>query len=1045
MALERHLVLNRFFHHLLGAERFDAFKRSLQDCREGADSDGQSHFFHALSGRAGLQVPVEGLAGHDRRILAYEAELARNRRADVFRSFKYFQYLAVLYTELLLDRLTTDPKALLADLNRFKKGSTDFANLPDFEPDELRRTAFFMATGSGKTLLMHVNVRQVLHYLATGNHSEALVRRSDGRREFDSILLITPGEGLSDQHLRDLQDSGLDAARFIEDRSPAGLFGTKVKVIEIHKLAEEASGDGVSVPLAELGDRNLILVDEGRKGTGSEARTWKTRQQTLSRNGFLLEYSATFAQAIGSVARSVRQDLMAEYGKAILFDYSYRHFYADGYGKTFRVLNLKRGRAQQAHELILGGLLVFYQQVRLHESQADALRPYNVEKPLWVLLGTSVSRAKGDKSAAAKQERTDVAEVLAFLKHFLEDDAWAIERIEKTLAGESGFADDETGSDLFQPHLKHLAGQSAVSLYKRICKDLFHGRGALEVWDIKNGGEIGVRVSSGGHKDLPYFAVINIGDVPDFLDHVEQTVKLPVKEDRFTGSLFDEISRATSPIYMLVGAKKFIEGWSSWRVSSMGLLNVGKGEGSQVIQLFGRGVRLKGKDMSLKRSSTTVASAAPDGLLNLETLYIFGWNADYLQIFREMIEREELSKELPLLKVEHMRRWPDWLYVPERPSGCDWKEETWVLDGTGPNISLDLRPQVATVSGDGGRPTMAAGLAGQTVAVSFAKPPYSDLIDFDRVYSDLLEYKALHGLEHVFVPRPAVRSVLENRCDVQMLKEDAVDPVQLETAARQALRSYLERFARQKEREYDGEHAVPGFVDRETQVVREYSVIVYGTDSGSQLLKDIEQILQRPLKDLLKTYDEQLPRLYLDWHLFNPILIQGATDEWKEKVFVSPPALGPSEQQLVRDLKDFWAKNHQQARFKNVDVCLLRNLPKVGIGLFHGSGFYPDFILWTRNRATKEVKVLFLDPHGLHHGGLKANEDRFLAVEKLGALGDTVAFKKRKIRLAGSILAPASTQLKSIPDAGKLTWDDIERMHPVLRQLVPYVERLMGY
>ena len=38
----------------------------------------------------------------------------------------------------------------------------------------------------------------------------------------------------------------------------------------------------------------------------------------------------------------------------------------------------------------------------------------------------------------------------------------------------------------------------------------------------------------------------------------------------------------------------------------MGLMNVGKGEGAQIIQLFGRGVRLKGYDMSLKRSGRTV-------------------------------------------------------------------------------------------------------------------------------------------------------------------------------------------------------------------------------------------------------------------------------------------------------------------------------------------------------------------------------------------------------------------------------------------------------
>jgi hypothetical protein len=70
---------------------------------------------------------------------------------------------------------------------------------------------------------------------------------------------------------------------------------------------------------------------------------------------------------------------------------------------------------------------------------------------------------------------------------------------------------------------------------------------------------------------------------------------IEVREDRFTPSLFGEIDRTGSRVNVLVGAKKFIEGWSSWRVSAMGLLNIGKGEGPQVIQLFGRGVRLKGK------------------------------------------------------------------------------------------------------------------------------------------------------------------------------------------------------------------------------------------------------------------------------------------------------------------------------------------------------------------------------------------------------------------------------------------------------------------
>ena len=79
----------------------------------------------------------------------------------------------------------------------------------------------------------------------------------------------------------------------------------------------------------------------------------------------------------------------------------------------------------------------------------------------------------------------------------------------------------------------------------------------------------------------------------------------------FAGSLFHKINKPHSTVHLLIGSKKFTEGWSSWRVSTMGLMNVGRGEGAQIIQLFGRGVRLKGYGLSLKRSGKT---QLPEGL-----------------------------------------------------------------------------------------------------------------------------------------------------------------------------------------------------------------------------------------------------------------------------------------------------------------------------------------------------------------------------------------------------------------------------------------------
>lgn len=248
MNIERSLVLNHYLHSLFGVERFEDLRRALREQEEGPGPDGHSRFFHVLVGRSDLQLDPQTLSQYDQRVMEYEARLAKSRRSEPFKAFKYFQYLALLYTEIFLDRVTENPETFLHELKTFRTGKAGFTDIPDFSTDDLRRLAFFMATGSGKTLLLHVNIWQVLHYLKAGKHPQALVTRSDGRAEFDNILLITPGEGLSAQHLLEFEDSGLEAGRFQRGNHQGGLFGPHVQVIEIHKLADEPWGEGVSCP-----------------------------------------------------------------------------------------------------------------------------------------------------------------------------------------------------------------------------------------------------------------------------------------------------------------------------------------------------------------------------------------------------------------------------------------------------------------------------------------------------------------------------------------------------------------------------------------------------------------------------------------------------------------------------------------------------------------------------------------------------------------------------------------------------------------------------
>ena len=87
---------------------------------------------------------------------------------------------------------------------------------------------------------------------------------------------------------------------------------------------------------------------------------------------------------------------------------------------------------------------------------------------------------------------------------------------------------------------------------------------------------------------------MNIGDTSGLMKSCEQKGIIISNEEFVSESLFRHINTPNSKIKILIGSRKFTEGWNSWRVSTMGLINFAKGEGSQAIQLFGRGVRLKG-------------------------------------------------------------------------------------------------------------------------------------------------------------------------------------------------------------------------------------------------------------------------------------------------------------------------------------------------------------------------------------------------------------------------------------------------------------------
>jgi len=426
------LVLNQWLLSLFNVKRFEDLAEHLRNMAlEGLDENNIHHFHHALTAQLFnlTQLPTELLLEYDQNIVKHTQRLNERRitHGEEPIVWKYFQYLTLLFTEIYLDRYFRDPLALLRELNT----QVALYNADKPEPDQvtpfdetaeawpqINKLAYWMATGSGKTLLMHANILQYQH---------ALTQHGRGR-ELNRTLLLTPNEGLSQQHLREFQTAGIDAELFNKDGR--GLFsGRAVEILEVTKLREEMGEKTIAIDAFE--GNNLVLVDEGHRGaSGGEDGAWMRYRNALCEKGFSFEYSATFGQAVKG-----KPKLTEVYAKSTLFDYSYRYFYGDGFGKDYQILNLDEGTQQNHLELYLVAcLLSFFQQQRLYREQGATFRPFNIEKPLWIFVGGSVT------ATLPKQDAADIVAILQFFGRYVANRSGSIARIQAVVRRSKGHA-----------------------------------------------------------------------------------------------------------------------------------------------------------------------------------------------------------------------------------------------------------------------------------------------------------------------------------------------------------------------------------------------------------------------------------------------------------------------------------------------------------------------------------------------------------------------------------------------------------------------------
>lgn len=963
---QQRLALVDYFRYVFGVKDINEpasvirYYSALEEQREGYNAEGRSYVASALEGRF-QGINQADLLRYDANVKRHTDALNQHRAKPI--TLKYFQILAALMTEYYLDQAGRNQDTFLKALNSFvieqnqKRGGR--IDLPTFVEADLNKLAYWMATGSGKTLLMHINYYQYLEYYPDVS---------------ENILLVTPNSGLSRQHMAEMEKSGIPCQYFNADT--VDFFSGdphNIKVIEITKLVEEKTGGGKSVDVAHLEGRNLVFVDEGHKGAGSEAQAWRSRRAALAENGFTFEYSATFGQGVGGAGTHIEE----EYGKAIIFDYSYPRFYEDGYGKDYRILNLEQSiDPDLTDRYLLANLLTFYEQVRCYkENQRLFYNEYNIEPPLLTFVGHTVIAGKTWSSLGKNDMRSlsDVQALMLFLNRVLRnEDEWVPRTLDAILDGNSGLM-REGGEDLFAdafPILRRV-GLDGSEIYNDMLKRIFHVRQATELHlvDLKSvEGELGLRA---GPADR-FFGLINIGDTANFIKLAEEkALEITTEEEQFSGSLFRNINQQGSSINVLLGAKKFIEGWDSWRVSTMGLMNIGRGEGPQIIQLFGRGVRLLGKNRTLKRSEA-LDGDHPNHLPRLETLNIFGVRAKYMAQFRDYLAEEGIDTEERKKVVIPTKINDDFndrgLLIIRTQIRTSFEEAELLrlelIDSCKPVIDLTMKADMLVSDGL----TREQLITHEARDIQAFQAEHLSFLDWERLYGEVWRFRTSQGYHNLTLDRRVLRRVLEENhyelyCTPDLVEAHSfVDVARLERLALMILRKYVKNFYIRAQKRWEQRKLEYQSLDvNDENLISSYEARV--KRSADEFIQTLKDMCNDPA---LFTGEDGLPdRVHFDRHLYLPLLLQ---DEDEDPVVkYSPPGLNPGERHFVKAIRDYVSSEDGKALLSRHDreLFLLRNQSRGrGVGfLIDEERTFSDFILWLKGTDCQDI--VFIDPHGM--------------------------------------------------------------------------------
>jgi hypothetical protein len=283
-----------------------------------------------------------------------------------------------------------------------------------------------------------------------------------------------------------------------------------------------------------------------------------------------------------------------------------------------------------------------------------------------------------------------------------------------------------------------------------------------------------------------------------------------------------------------------------------------------------------------------------------------------------------------------------------------------------------------------------------------------ELFDWAKIYTELLEFKKERGYLNLSFDLETLKEILKQRCKVTVPNDfevkDLKDLKNLENIAISLLKSYIDRFYKREKGKFEKDIITYKPAGEQLNLVKSASdkVEYYKLTVPAQEQKLIEKI-KKIVENMDALLDEQnerdiLPRIVIDNSVFVPLLLE------KEGINISPPGLNEGEKKFLEGLRDYL--NKKRELLEKYHIVLLRNEAREGVGFMLDWGeFYPDFILWIREKNGNRTYIVFIEPKGLKMLGDVLNNEKINFLSK--GLRETLRkeYENWQIEVKGFILS----------------------------------------